>query len=123
MGLRITNVGTSGEWKSGPEQQAAYFTLHKGNSLPDVTGSYKIPYSGGPGVELANFNTGEYAVDKASMRAAGYIDVRIGFDPDIAIDNNLCNDDSNPANNHVRIPGAAVADFYASADRMRDFAP
>jgi len=117
----IYNLGP-GEWNSGA-QQVANLVVHNGASGHDYTMT-SVPIGG------RRFAAGERVGHVVSppvnsafdpLEFAGTVQMTLSFDPDILLDSNPCNDDSNPANNTFAIDSAGVQSFLTDGAPAHTF--
>lgn len=112
----VTNLGADA-WRSGSEQQNVTVNVRNNGTGHDFGGVYRLGGAAAPGRPLGTISTPMIprAVDGGEF--AGEVVVRIGYDPDISIDANPCNNDANTANNVVTIDNGAIGAFMRSSDR------
>lgn len=118
----IYNLGP-GEWNSREGQQIANLTVQNGASGNNYTLT-NVPI----GMRRYARNVRVGRVISTPIRNAfdtfefsGWVEASLGFDPDIAIDGNVCNDDSNSANNTFRIEPGQVQAFLGGSARSQTF--
>ena len=107
------NIGPSA-WRSGPRQQILSLSVRNGASGP-------LAASAAPGASMGSFTTPMIANAFDSFEFRGMVKATISYEPDIGIDGNACNDDSNATNNVKEVSDGQVADFLASKSGTMGF--
>ena len=119
--FEIYNRGP-GAWLSGTGQQSANLVVHNNNTGRDYTLSVPIGerrYARGARVARVVSTPIRDAFDPHEF--GGTVRMSIAWDPDIRIDGNACNDDSNPANDTYELTTAQVWGFVSGAARSQTF--
>ncbi len=119
VSYEIVNRGRSA-WASGPRQQVAQLAITNSSSGRARQFSRNLTDSAGAGATMLTYNSITVA-NAFDTEFAGTVEVAIVYDPDIAIDGNACNDDSNSGNNQLRIDSAEVLAFMQSTATSRTF--
>lgn len=119
--FEVVNLGPSA-WNSGAGQQLANLVVHNNNTGADYTLS--VPF----GARRIARNERAARVQSTTIANAwdthefgGTVQASLSFDPDIAIDGNACNDDTNPANNTFSLTHAQVWAFIGSSRTTQTF--
>lgn len=119
VSYEIVNRGRSA-WASGPRQQLVQLAITNSSSGRARRFSRTLTDSAGAGATMLTYNSITVA-NAFDTEFAGTVEVAIVYDPDIAIDGNPCNDDSNSGNNQLRIDSAEVLAFMQSTATSRTF--
>jgi hypothetical protein len=122
--VRVTvdtrNMGRSA-WSSGPRQQVLSLSVRNGNTGAVSAHSWPLAASAAAGASMGSFTTPMITNAFDSFEFRGIVNASISYDPDIRIDGNACNDDSNAANNVKDVTDGQVADFLASKSSSMGF--
>lgn len=118
--IETRNYG-AGAWRSGSRQQMLSLSVRNGNSGAVSAHSWPLAVSAAAGASMGNFTTPMIADAFDSFEFRGTVSASISYDPDIRIDGNACNDDSNAANNVKNVSDSQVADFLASKTGVMAF--
>ena len=113
VAFEVTNLGRSA-WSSGAGQQNVTLTVKNGNTGRSYTVTRPLPTRAAAGARMLSFTSPVIPNAFDTFEFSGTVDVQIAYDPDIAIDANRCNDDSNPSNNRKQITDRQVSAFLAS---------
>lgn len=119
VSYEIVNRGRSA-WASGPRQQVVQLAITNSSSGRARRFSRTLTDSAGAGATMLTYNSITVA-NAFDTEFAGTVEVAIVYDPDIAIDGNPCNDDSNSGNNQLRIDSAEILAFMQSTATSRTF--
>ena len=120
ISYEIRNLGRSA-WRSGANQQGAHLIAHNGNTGTDFVSHRPLPAAAAAGARMTLYASPMINNAFDDFEFGGHVDLSIGYDPDIAIDGNTCNDDANAANNHKRIENAAILGFMRGTARTQTF--
>jgi hypothetical protein len=120
--VTIKNNGRDA-WRSGSNQQNFTVDVHNNNTNHSVTQTVLLPANAAAGTTMITQSTPFIPNAFDNFEFGGYVDVRIGYDPDILLDSNICNDDANASNNHFRIEREQVMAFMAGAVTGQNFHP
>jgi len=120
IAYEITNLGPSA-WSSGANQQTATLVVHNNNTNADYRLSSPVGRSAAAGARVSLIRTPMLTNAVDFHEFGGTVNISLAFDPDIAIDNNACNDDRNAANNTFSISTEQVNSFIHSRERARVF--
>jgi len=122
ISYEIVNAGRS-TWTSGANQQGANLVARNGNTGRDFTSYQRLAARAAAGGSMLRFTSP--MIDNAfdNFEFGGHVDLTIGYDPDILIDGNNCNDDSNNGNNRLRIENAEILGFMRGTARSQTFRP
>lgn len=115
----IVNRGRSA-WTSGPRQQVVQLAITNGSSSRARHFSSPLTGNAGAGATMLTF-TSVTVANAFDVEFAGTVEVAVTYDPDIYIDGNTCNDDSNSRNNQLRIDSAEVLAFMQGTATSRTF--
>jgi hypothetical protein len=118
----IYNLGP-GEWNSSEGAQVANLSVRNGASGRVYTMT-NVPIGGrryARGARVGRVISTPIADAFDTFEFSGTVHAELAFDPDIAIDGNVCNDDSNPANNTFDINSDGVQAFLGGTARSRTF--
>ena len=110
-------------WHSGPNQQNVTLTAHNANTNHSFTDTRLLPADAPGHAVMLTFTTPMINNAFDNFEFGGFLDVRIGYDPDILLDSNLCNDDANSANNHLRLENGAILGFMKGPMRTQTYRP
>jgi len=119
--FEVVNLGPSA-WNSGANQQLANLVVHNNASGADYTLS--VPFGAR---RIARNERAARVVSTTIANAwdtfefGGTVQASLSFDPDIAIDGNPCNDDTNAANNTFNLTHAQVWAFISSTRTTQTF--
>lgn len=119
--FEVRNVGP-GSWEAAPGQVIANLAVRNGAS--GATYTLNVPIAGrryAPGERVARVQSTAIANAFDTFEFSGYVDMSLSFDPDIAIDSNRCNDDSNSTNNSFRVDDRGVQAYLSGRPRSRTF--
>src|SRR3990167_6220382 len=116
----VANAGSSA-WRSGANQQGVHLRAVNANTGGVFASDRPLTGAAAAGATMQRFTTPmiENAFD--DFEFAGSLDLRIGYDPDILIDGNRCNDDANTANNEFHLDNGDILGFMNGAARSRTF--
>ena len=119
VGFEVVNQGRSA-WSSGPGQQTVSLKVRNGNTGREFTASRPLPERAAAGGRMVSFTSPVIPNAFDTFEFGGTVDVRIGYDPDIAIDSRPCNNDANASNNHRQVTTRQVNGFLnATASTQR----
>jgi hypothetical protein len=112
VSYEVVNTGALA-WRSGSGQQVA--TLNVVNSATGALRAFHrtLPTAAAPGATMAAVTTPTMAAPFDHTEFGGTVEVSIVYDPDIAIDGNICNDDQNLDNNSIRLSAETVLAFLS----------
>lgn len=118
----IVNAGLSA-WRSGANQQGVHLRAVNGNTGGVFASDRALTGSAAAGATMQRFATP--MIDNAfdDFEFGGHVDLAVTYDPDILIDGNRCNDDTNSGNNTVRIENGEILAFMNGAATSRTFRP
>lgn len=118
----VVNNGASA-WRSGAGQQIA--TLNVVNSATGAARTFhrSLPTAAAAGASMAAVTTPMMAAPFDHTEFGGTVEVSIVYDPDIPIDGNRCNDDSNLDNNSVHLSAETVLAFLSGAATSQTYRP
>lgn len=108
-------------WASGPNQQQVTVRVTNANTGRSFRETQLLAGAAAPRASMGRFSTPMIRNAFDDFEFGGDVEVQIGYDPDIFIDGNRCNDDAAQANNVLRISNAQVASFLGSTARSRTF--
>lgn len=119
--FEVVNLGPS-TWNSGANQQLANLVVHNNASGADYTLS--VPFGArriarNERAALVRSTTIANAWD--TFEFGGTVRASLSFDPDIAIDGNACNDDTNAANNTFDLTHEQVWAFIGGSRTTQTF--
>lgn len=116
----VANAGSSA-WRSGANQQGVHLRAVNANTGGVFASDRPLTGAAAAGATMQRFTTP--MIDNAfdDFEFAGSLDLRIGYDPDILIDGNGCNDDGNTANNEFLLDNGEILGFMNGAARSRTF--
>ncbi|MDP1528607.1 MAG: hypothetical protein Q8M05_04425 [Rhodoferax sp.] len=120
VSYEIINQGRSA-WVSGARQQGVNLLAYNGNTGRTYRNHQAMPGSAAAGGTMLRFSSPYISNAFDDFEFGGHVDVSISYDPDIYIDGNDCNDDSNSANNRVRIENADILGFMQGTATSRTF--
>jgi hypothetical protein len=120
ISYEVANLGRSA-WASAPGQQGVQLVARNANTGGEFTHHQAVAGRAAPGAVMARFASPMIANAFDDFEFGGHVDVSIGYDPDIVIDGNACNDDSNAANNRLRIDNGAILGFMRGTARSQTF--
>ncbi len=120
VSYEIVNRGRSA-WSSGPRQQGVNLEAHNGNTGRTYRNHQAMTGSAAAGGTMLRFSSPYIRNAFDDFEFGGHVAVSISYDPDIYIDGNNCNDDSNAANNQVRIENAEILAFMRGSATSRTF--
>ncbi len=122
ISYEVRNLGRSA-WTSGANQQNVGIVARNANTGRAFRASQNLPGAAAAGARMLAFTTPAIPEAFDDFEWGGTVDVIIGYDPDIYIDSNDCNDDSNSANNRVHIDYAVILGFMRGTARTQTFRP
>ncbi|MBX9575240.1 MAG: hypothetical protein K2X07_06340 [Caulobacteraceae bacterium] len=108
-------------WASGPRQQQVTVRVTNANTGRTFTETEALAEAAAPRGGMGRFTTPMIRNAFDDFEFGGDVEVEIGYDPDITIDGNRCNDDAATANNVLRVSNAQVSAFLGSTARSRTF--
>jgi len=120
VSYEIVNRGR-GAWTSGPRQQGVQLIAQNGNTGRAFRNHQSMPGGAAAGATLLRYTSPFISNAFDDFEFGGHVDVSISYDPDIHIDGNICNDDSNAANNRLRIDNAEIMAFMRGSAASRTF--
>lgn len=120
VSYEIVNQGR-GAWASGPRQQGVNLLAHNGNTGRDYRNYRALTGRAGAGASMLRFTSPLINNAFDDFEFGGHVEVAISYDPDIYIDGNNCNDDSNAANNTFRVENADILGFMRGAATSQTF--
>lgn len=120
VAYEIANRGRSA-WRSGSNQQNVLLTTRNGSSGRTFSDVQSLTGSAGARSTMARYSSPAISDALDDFEFGGLVEVSIAYDPDIAIDGNRCNDDSNSGNNTLAVEGEALMAFLKSRATSRTF--
>lgn len=120
VSIEVINRGP-GTWSSSRGQAVANWEVRNGSTGRVQSGSDNLATSARAGGRLLSRTSPVYSDAFDTFEFSGSVTVRLAYDPDIAIDGNACNDDTNMSNNTVTITPAQVSAFMASRNAVQVF--
>ncbi len=120
IAYRVVNRGSTA-WVSGANQQNVNLTAHNANTNSYYRNTQRLTGNAAAGATMLSWTSP--FIDNAfdDFEFAGDLTVQIGYDPDILLDSNTCNDDVNSANNRVTIDNGAILGFLKGTARSKTF--
>jgi hypothetical protein len=118
----VYNLGP-GEWNSTERAQIANLTVRNGASGHEYTMT-NVPIGGrrfASGARVGRVVSTPIANAFDTFEFSGTVHAELSFNPDIRIDGNVCNDDSNAANNTFDINSDGVQAFLGGSASSRTF--
>ena len=122
ISYEVVNAGASA-WRSGANQQGMHLRAVNANTGGVFAIDRALTGSAGPGATMQRFSTPMINNAFDDFEFAGSLDLRIGYDPDILIDGNRCNDDADTANNVVHLDNGDILGFMNGPARSQTFRP
>ena len=116
----IVNNGPSA-WRSGANQQGAHLRAQNANTGRTFVSDRPMTGVAAVGGTMARFTTPVIPNAFDDFEFAGHVDLFIGYDPDILIDGNRCNDDADTANNALHIDNGELLGFMRGTARSQTF--
>lgn len=120
VSYEVRNMGRSA-WASGHRQQGVNLTANNGNTGRSFTSYQTMTGSAASGATMLRYTSPQIANAFDDFEFGGFVDVSLSYDPDIRIDGNACNDDSNGFNNRIRIENDAILGFMRGTARTQTF--
>ena len=120
VAIEVVNRGP-GTWSSSRGQGVASWEVRNGSTGRVQSGSDVLATSARAGGRLLSRTSPVYSDAFDTFEFSGSVTVRLAYDPDIAIDGNTCNDDTNMSNNQVTISPAQISAFMASRNAVQVF--
>lgn len=120
VAYEVANRGRSA-WRSGANQQTVVLTTRNGSSGRAFSDVQSLTGAAGGRASMGRFSSPAIADAFDDFEFGGLVEVSIAYDPDIAIDGNRCNDDSNSGNNTLAVEGEALMAFLKSRAISRTF--
>lgn len=120
VSYEVVNLGRSA-WASGARQQGVNLLAHNGNTGRDYRNHRALTGRAGPGATMLRFASPYINNAFDDFEFGGHVEVAISYDPDIYIDGNDCNDDSNAANNTFRIENDDILGFMRGSATSQTF--
>lgn len=118
----IVNAGASA-WRSGANQQGVHLRAVNGNTGGVFSSDRPLTGSAAAGAVMQRFTSPMIRNAFDDFEFGGHVELAVTYDPDIYIDGNRCNDDSNADNNTVRIENGEILAFMNGAATSRTFRP
>lgn len=118
----VANLGSSA-WRSGAEQQGVHLRAVNANTGGVFVSDRPLTGAAAAGATMQRFTTPMINNAFDDFEFAGSLDLRIGYDPDILIDGNRCNDDANDGNNVVHLDNGDILGFMNGPARSQTFRP
>ena len=118
--VEVKNMGRDA-WQSGPRQQQLVIVVKNGNSGAVWNRTYTLTTRAAAGARMGYFTTAVIPRAFDDFEFGGTVEARINYDPDIAIDGQRCNDDTNAANNVKLINTEQVFGFISGSARSQSF--
>jgi hypothetical protein len=122
ISYEIANTGGSA-WRSGANQQGVHLVAVNGNTGGTFASDRPLTGMAAPGATMQRFTTPLIRNAFDDFEFGGHVALNIGYDPDIYIDGNRCNDDTDQANNTFRIENGEILAFMNGAATSRTFRP
>ncbi|MEG3181847.1 hypothetical protein [Sphingomonas sp. LT1P40] len=116
----VYNNGSTA-WRSGANQQNVTLCVRNGSTGAVYTVTRALPAGAPAGGRMLTFTTPVIPNAFDTFEFSGTVDVQISYDPDIAIDGNKCNDDTNSANNRREISARMVQAFLGETRSSRTY--
>jgi hypothetical protein len=120
VGFEVRNLGRSA-WSSGANQQNVTLTVKNGNTGREYRVTRPLPARAAPGARMLAFTSPVIANAFDTFEFSGTVSLQIAYDPDIRLDGNRCNDDSNAANNLKQITDRQVSAFLNGTPATQRF--
>lgn len=120
ISYEVVNEGDAA-WRSGARQQLVHLVAINNNTGRRFTTNQALTASAPAGAVMQRFTTPTIRNAFDDFEWGGSVQVAISYDPDIAIDGNRCNDDTNAGNNVVHIDYAEILDFMKGPEVSRTF--
>lgn len=121
--VRITvetiNQGQS-SWSSGANQQSLSIIARNGRTGAEFRDKWPMATYAEPGTGLVRL-TGNISDAFDRSKLGGSLRVFIGYEPDIMIDGNDCNDDRDLSNNRKQIDSDRISAFMNSSELSLSF--
>jgi len=118
----VTHVALT-PWHSAPNQQNLTLTAHNANTNQTYANIQRVPADMPARSVMLEFTTPMIKDAFDNFEFGGYLDLRIGYDPDILLDSNPRNDDSNAASNHFRLENSDILGFMKGPKRTQTYRP
>jgi hypothetical protein len=118
----IANTGGSA-WRSGANQQGVTLTAVNGNTGGTYSSDRPLTGAAAPGATMLRYTTPVIRNAFDDFEFGGHVELAVTYDPDIYIDGNRCNDDTDQANNAFRIETGEILAFMNGAATSRTFRP
>lgn len=122
ISYEIANAGASA-WRSGANQQGVHLRAVNANTGGVFALDRPLTGAAAAGATMQRFTTPVINNAFDDFEFAGSLDLQIGYDPDILIDGNRCNDDANTGNNVVHLDNGDILGFMNGAARTQTFRP
>ncbi len=122
ISYEVVNAGSSA-WRSGGNQQAVYLRATNANTGGVFNSERPLTAAAAAGASMQRFTTPMINNAFDDFEFAGSLDLRIGYDPDILIDGNRCNDDADTGNNVVHLDNGDILGFMNGPARSQTFRP
>lgn len=122
ISYEVVNAGASA-WRSGSNQQGVHLKAVNANTGGVFSSDRALTGSAGAGAVMQRFTTPMINNAFDDFEFAGSLDLRIGYDPDILIDGNRCNDDADTGNNVVHLDNGDILGFMNGPARSQTFRP
>lgn len=116
----VVNRGANA-WSAGANQANVTLNVRNGNTGRSFSETRNLPTSAAAGSVMLRRITPVIPGAFDTFEFSGTVDLAIAYDPDIRIDANRCNDDSNMANNRKSITSRQIQAFLASTARSQNF--
>jgi len=116
----IANAGAS-SWRSGANQQGVHLQAVNANTGGVFSSDRALTRAAAARAPIQRFTTPAIHNASDDFEFAGHLDLRIGYDPDILIDGNRCNDDADTANNTFRLENGDILAFMNGAARSQTY--
>ena len=118
----VANLGPSA-WRSGANQQGMHLRAVNANTGGVFVSDRPLTGAAAAGATMQRFTTPMINNAFDDFEFAGHVDLLIGYDPDILIDGNTCNNDAETANNTVHIDNGQLLGFMRGAATSQTFRP
>lgn len=118
----IVNAGPSA-WRSGANQQGVHLRAVNANTGGVFSSDRSLTGSAAAGATMLRFTSPMIPNAFDDFEFGGHVELAVSYDPDIYIDGNRCNDDSNAGNNTVRIENGEILAFMNGAATSWTFRP
>ena len=122
ISYEVANAGSSA-WRSGANQQGVHLRAVNANTGRAFVSDRPLTGAAAAGATMQRFTTPLINNAFDNFEFAGSLDLQIGYDPDILIDGNRCNDDANTGNNVVHLDNSDNLAFMNGTATSRTYTP